>query len=60
VRYSRQTLAEFDRLCPAWRQETLLSRLQSCRVMLACHGMLTDRQNETIKKRLADIANYKH
>lgn len=43
--------------CPAWPPETCLSRLQSCRVMLALHGILTDEENERCKKRIAKIAN---
>ena len=42
-----------EQLQPVWWTENFISRLQSCRVMLALHGILTDSENERCKKRIA-------
>ena len=48
---------ELERLAPAWKKEPLLSRLQSCRIQLACYGLLTDSENEMVKRQIAQLAN---
>ena len=56
--YSRAIPTELrKKKSPSWKAEHHLSRLQSCRVMLALHGILTDAENERCKKRIAKIAN---
>ena len=52
-----ERLRQQDRLCFVWPKETILSRLQRCRIMLALHECLTDADNEKVKARIASLAN---
>lgn len=41
---------------PAWKAETIIGRLQSCRAMLALHGVLSEAENARVLKRIAKEA----
>jgi hypothetical protein len=43
----------------AWFAETLLARLHRSRILLVCHGILTDKENEKVKKRLTKMIGRK-
>ena len=46
-----------DKMCAPWKAETMLSRLHSCRVMLACYDLLSDKQSDLIKRKIEKLAN---
>jgi hypothetical protein len=50
-----EKLRKQNKLCPVWKPETILSRLQRCRVMLALHDCLTEAENEKVKQRIAKL-----
>lgn len=47
---------EYEKIVPAWGEETLLKRLHSCRRMLGMHGLLTDAEMDKVIKRINNIA----
>jgi hypothetical protein len=42
-------------MCPRWKAEPFLARLQACKSMLAVHGLLTDAEAERVQRRIAGL-----
>lgn len=41
-----------NNLCPAWGEQSLTDRLQTCRIMLVLHGCLTDGESARVEARI--------
>lgn len=48
------------RTCPTWHEEAMYRRLERCRLMLHLHGLLSEAENATVRRRISKFIERGH